>query len=117
VQGVQILLLLAGSLAVTAIARRLDWPAPLLLVAVGLAVSFAPGMPVFRLEPELVLVIVLPPLRDPPAGDGGLARGGPAAGIVGVRADRLAAALRAGGQAARPGRCSAPRCWCCWRRW
>jgi len=62
VQGVQILLLLAGSLAVTAIARRLDWPAPLLLVAVGLVVSFAPGMPDFRLEPELVLVIVLPPL-------------------------------------------------------
>ncbi|QUQ70234.1 cation:proton antiporter [Kutzneria sp. CA-103260] len=61
-QGVQILLLLAGSLAVTAVARRLDWPAPLLLVAVGLAVSFVPGMPDFRLEPELVLVIVLPPL-------------------------------------------------------
>jgi CPA1 family monovalent cation:H+ antiporter len=62
VQGVEILLLLAGSLAVTAIARRLDWPAPLLLVAVGLAASFVPGMPDFRLEPELVLVIVLPPL-------------------------------------------------------
>lgn len=61
-QGVEILLLLAGSLAVTAIARRLDWPAPLLLVAVGLAVSFVPGMPDFRLEPELVLVLVLPPL-------------------------------------------------------
>ncbi|MFI9382998.1 Na+/H+ antiporter [Kutzneria sp. NPDC052558] len=61
-EGVQILLLLAGSLAVTAVARRLDWPAPLLLVAVGLAVSFAPGVPDFRLEPELVLVIVLPPL-------------------------------------------------------
>lgn len=58
----QILLLLAGSLAVTAIARRLDWPAPLLLVAVGLAASFVPGMPDFRLEPDLVLAIVLPPL-------------------------------------------------------
>ena len=58
----QILLLLVGSLAVTAVARRRDWPAPLLLVAVGLPVSFVPGMPDFRLEPELVLVIVLPPL-------------------------------------------------------
>jgi CPA1 family monovalent cation:H+ antiporter len=62
VQGVEILLLLAGSLAVTALARRLDWPAPLLLVAVGLAASFVPGMPDFRLEPELVLALVLPPL-------------------------------------------------------
>lgn len=61
-QGVEILLLLAGSLAVTAVARRLGWPAPLLLVAVGLAASFVPGMPDFRLEPELVLAIVLPPL-------------------------------------------------------
>ncbi|MFC0544837.1 Na+/H+ antiporter [Kutzneria chonburiensis] len=61
-QGVEILLLLAGSLAVTALARRLDWPAPLLLVGVGLAASFVPGMPDFRLEPELVLVLVLPPL-------------------------------------------------------
>jgi Na+/H+ antiporter len=62
VQGVEILLLLVGSLAVTALARRLDWPAPLLLVAVGLVASFVPGMPDFRLEPELVLVLVLPPL-------------------------------------------------------
>ena len=57
-----LLLLLAGSLAVTAIARRVEWPAPLLLVAVGLAVSFVPGMPEFRLNPELILVLVLSPL-------------------------------------------------------
>ena len=61
-QGVEILLLLAGSLAVTAVARRLDWPAPLLLVAVGLAVSYVPDVPDFRLEPELVLALVMPPL-------------------------------------------------------
>jgi len=59
---VDLLLLLAGSLAVTAIARRVEWPAPLLLVAVGLAVSFVPGMPEFRLNPELILVLVLSPL-------------------------------------------------------
>ncbi|MGQ0840339.1 Na+/H+ antiporter [Actinokineospora sp.] len=58
----ELLLLLAGSLAVTAFAKRLDWPAPLLLVAVGLAASFIPGMPEFRLDPELVLVLVLAPL-------------------------------------------------------
>ncbi|GAA0649191.1 Na+/H+ antiporter [Kutzneria viridogrisea] len=60
--GSELLLLLAGSLAVTAIARRFDWPAPLLLVAVGLGLSFVPGMPDFRLDPELVLPLVLPPL-------------------------------------------------------
>ncbi|WP_026423446.1 Na+/H+ antiporter [Actinokineospora inagensis] len=58
----ELLLLLAGALAVAAAARRFDWPAPLLLVAVGLAVSFVPGVPEFRMDPELVLVLVLSPL-------------------------------------------------------
>ena len=58
----ELLLLLAGALAVTTLARRFELPAPLVLVAVGLAVSFVPGMPDFRLDPEFVLVFVLPPL-------------------------------------------------------
>ncbi len=58
----ELLLLLAGSLAIAAVARKLDWPAPLLLVAVGLGVSFLPGVPEFRLDPELVLLLVLAPL-------------------------------------------------------
>ncbi|PPK67892.1 Na+/H+ antiporter [Actinokineospora auranticolor] len=57
-----LLLLLAGSLAVAALARKFDWPAPLLLVAVGLVVSFIPGIPDFHLDPEFVLLLVLPPL-------------------------------------------------------
>jgi Na+/H+ antiporter len=60
--GTDLLLLLVGSLAVTAWARRLNLSAPLVLVAVGLAVSFIPGMPTFELDPELILVLVLPPL-------------------------------------------------------
>ncbi|MBV8933351.1 MAG: cation:proton antiporter, partial [Kutzneria sp.] len=60
--GAELLLLLVGSLLVTAVARRFDWPAPLLLVAAGLVLSFVPGIPDFRLEPDLVLVLVLPPL-------------------------------------------------------
>lgn len=60
--GAELLLLLVGALVVTSVARRFDWPAPLLLVAVGLGLSFVPGMPDFRLDPDLVLVIVLPPL-------------------------------------------------------
>ncbi|GLZ37589.1 Na+/H+ antiporter [Actinokineospora sp. NBRC 105648] len=58
----ELLLLVTGSLAVAAVARRMDWPAPLLLVAVGLAVSFVPGVPDFALNPEFVLLLVLAPL-------------------------------------------------------
>ncbi|NUT51250.1 MAG: Na+/H+ antiporter [Saccharothrix sp.] len=60
--GPELLLLLVGALLVTAVAKRLNWSAPLVLVGVGLAVSFIPGLPEFALEPELILVLVLPPL-------------------------------------------------------
>ncbi|MFS8098280.1 Na+/H+ antiporter [Lentzea alba] len=60
--GPELLLLLLGALVVTAIARRLNWSAPLVLVAVGLVVSFIPGVPEFELDPHLILVLVLPPL-------------------------------------------------------
>jgi Na+/H+ antiporter len=49
-------------LLVTAIARRLDWSAPLCLVAVGVAASYVPGVPEFQLDPEVVLLGLLPPL-------------------------------------------------------
>lgn len=60
--GPELLLLLLGALVVTSIARRLNWSAPLVLVAVGLVVSFIPGVPDFELDPHLILVLVLPPL-------------------------------------------------------
>jgi Na+/H+ antiporter len=60
--GAELLLLLVGSLAVTTLARRANLSPPLLLVAIGLAVSFIPGMPRFELDPQLILVLVLPPL-------------------------------------------------------
>jgi monovalent cation/hydrogen antiporter len=60
--GVELLGLLVCSLAVTTLARRLNWSAPLLLVATGLAASFIPGVPAFALDPELILVLILPPL-------------------------------------------------------
>ncbi|WP_336205627.1 Na+/H+ antiporter [Nonomuraea sp. LPB2021202275-12-8] len=58
--GLQMLLLAGGAIAVAAVARRKDWPAPLLLVAAGLLVS--PLMPPVALDPELVLFVFLPPL-------------------------------------------------------
>jgi Na+/H+ antiporter len=51
-----------SALLVAALARRLEVSAPLLLVIVGLAVSFVPGVPHFELDPEFVLFFFLPPL-------------------------------------------------------
>jgi CPA1 family monovalent cation:H+ antiporter len=56
------LVLVVGALAVAAAARRLNRSSPLLLVVVGLAVSYIPGMPDFSIQPDLVLVLFLPPL-------------------------------------------------------
>ncbi|MEU1602654.1 Na+/H+ antiporter [Micromonospora matsumotoense] len=45
-----------------ALARRLGLLAPILLVVLGLGLSFLPGFPHVRLDPDLVLVGILPPL-------------------------------------------------------
>ncbi|MFD7873062.1 Na+/H+ antiporter [Streptomyces sp. NPDC059766] len=57
-----LLLLVAGSAAIAAAARRTPVPAPLLLVAVGLLVSYLPGVPDYTLDPDVVLPLLLPPL-------------------------------------------------------
>ncbi|MDN5743931.1 MAG: Na+/H+ antiporter [Nocardioidaceae bacterium] len=49
-------------LAVTALSERFEIPAPLTLVVVGGAASYLPGMPELRLDPEVVLLGLLPPL-------------------------------------------------------
>jgi NhaP-type Na+/H+ or K+/H+ antiporter len=60
--GAELLGLALAAVAVTALARRLGWQAPLLLVVVGLAASFVPGIPEFAIDGELLLALVLPPL-------------------------------------------------------
>lgn len=47
--------------ALTALARRLPVPTPILQVAAGLLVGFAPGVTVPELEPDLVFFVFLPP--------------------------------------------------------
>ncbi|KKD05725.1 Na+/H+ antiporter [Streptomyces sp. WM6386] len=64
-----LLLLVAGSAAVAAAARRTPVPAPLLLVAVGLVLSYVPGVPEYTLDPDVVLPLVLPPLLHSAATD------------------------------------------------
>lgn len=46
----------------TALAARLDLPAPLLLIAAGAGASYLPFVPEIPLEPEVVLIGLLPPL-------------------------------------------------------
>jgi len=57
-----LLFLLAAVAAISGVARRLSLPGPILLVVVGLAAGFVPGLPRVDLEPNIVLVLILPPL-------------------------------------------------------
>jgi CPA1 family monovalent cation:H+ antiporter len=58
----EIVALVVVMLVVTAAARRFDWSAPLCLITVGVAASYIPGVPEYRLDPEVVLLGLLPPL-------------------------------------------------------
>jgi CPA1 family monovalent cation:H+ antiporter len=49
-------------LAATAVSRRLDFSAPLTLIVVGVVGSYLPFVPEVRLDPEVVLFGLLPPL-------------------------------------------------------
>jgi CPA1 family monovalent cation:H+ antiporter len=48
--------------ALTALARRLPVPTPILQVAAGLAVALIPGLNVPELEPDVVFFVFLPPI-------------------------------------------------------
>jgi monovalent cation/hydrogen antiporter len=59
----QIFLILLAVLAGTALlARRINVAPAILLLLAGIALAFVPGMPSLELPPELVLLMVLPPL-------------------------------------------------------
>jgi CPA1 family monovalent cation:H+ antiporter len=57
-----VLILMALLAAVALIARRLQVAPAILLMLAGVALGFVPGVPNIELAPELVLLIVLPPL-------------------------------------------------------
>jgi Na+/H+ antiporter len=59
---VQTVVLVAIAVLGAALARRVGLVAPLVLLVAGLGLSFVPGVPAIHLEPELVLVGILPPL-------------------------------------------------------
>ncbi len=57
-----LLLLLLLAAALTTLARRFQTPYPIVLVIAGLVLSFVPGLPRVSLNPQVVLLILLPPL-------------------------------------------------------
>ncbi|WP_028938382.1 Na+/H+ antiporter [Pseudonocardia spinosispora] len=61
-EGISLIALVLGCLAVTAVCRRFGTSPTLVLVVVGIAASFVPWVPDFRINPDLVLLLVLTPL-------------------------------------------------------
>jgi CPA1 family monovalent cation:H+ antiporter len=59
---VDTVVLVAIAVLGAALARRLGFVAPLVLLVAGLGLSFMPGLPQVQIKPELVLIGVLPPL-------------------------------------------------------
>ena len=58
--AVQILVVPVIAIAVAAVARRMGWSSPLVLVLAGLVLS--PLVPGYQLDPNLILLVFLPPL-------------------------------------------------------
>lgn len=54
--------LLIAVAALVTLARRLDVAYPIFLVIGGLVLGLVPGLPAFRVDPEVIFLIVLPPL-------------------------------------------------------
>src|SRR3954467_964369 len=59
--------LVAAVAALALLARKIRVPIPILLVIAGLMLAFIPGVPRFRLSPEIVFLVFLPPLLYPAA--------------------------------------------------
>src|SRR4028118_405231 len=54
--------LLAASVALALVARRLHVPLAVVLVLGGMALALVPGLPTIEFDPQLALVLFLPPL-------------------------------------------------------
>ncbi len=57
-----IIFIMAILISLTAIANKRKLPYPILLVAAGLIIGFVPQLPDLALDPDVVFVIILPPL-------------------------------------------------------
>jgi Na+/H+ antiporter len=64
IHGVELILLLLVILvvALAALAKRLDIPYPIIMVIGGLIISFLPHVPAVPLNPDMIFLVILPPL-------------------------------------------------------
>jgi len=64
IHGIELaaLVLLVLVVLFAALARKLQTPYPIVLVIAGLALSFLPGIPKITLNPDVIFLVVLPPL-------------------------------------------------------
>jgi CPA1 family monovalent cation:H+ antiporter len=64
IHGLEIifLLLLLFVVVFGMLARKIDIPYPIVLVVAGLLIGFLPGLPKMALQPDLIFLVVLPPL-------------------------------------------------------
>ncbi|MGD0968858.1 MAG: Na+/H+ antiporter [Candidatus Aquilonibacter sp.] len=61
-QALLLVALFGGVIVSAIVARRLRIPYPIAFVVIGLAFAFIPGMPKRELNPQLLFLVVLPPL-------------------------------------------------------
>lgn len=57
-----ILLIMALMIGVSGIAEKIKLPVPVLLLLAGIGIGFAPAMPGIELNPEIIMLLFLPPL-------------------------------------------------------
>ncbi|MCA0396869.1 MAG: Na+/H+ antiporter [Bacteroidetes bacterium] len=57
-----ILVLMALMIGVSGLAEKIKAPVPVLLLLAGIIIGFSPSMPVIELDPEIIMLIFLPPL-------------------------------------------------------
>src|SRR5580704_588506 len=64
IHGIELILLLLVILvvALAAAAKRLDIPYPIIMVIGGLIISFLPHVPAVPLNPDMIFLVILPPL-------------------------------------------------------
>ena len=57
-----VIFIMAILISLTAVANKRKLPFPILLVIAGLIIGFMPGLPNLALDPDVVFVVILPPL-------------------------------------------------------
>ena len=57
-----VIFIMAILISLSAVAHKRKFPYPILLVIAGLIIGFVPGLPNLALDPDVVFIIILPPL-------------------------------------------------------